>query len=516
MKTKANKTCVAIALMAMIFSSVQPVEAQGLLNKLKNKAKETLNQTMNGATKSEVKESTSKKAVDISDGKSSAVVAGNIPVGLENLHMGTTHSDIFGKDDSDQGPTVTSSTKYVSMNGAEFEFGPFYDGVAYINSFEDGRFYIDMNGNKLFKSRMDRNSSWQPRFNSGVVMEVGPVDSKDILSPTHAFILDKRGNVVKELNTRKASNFVDGVAIVIFQNKPEGPGKMPTWTLKYVDTKGNFVFPNLWFTTAYNCPIQDQMDGLIGKTVDGRRPYVFYDKEKGTKLWGFHDGKGNVVIKPKYLDVCYFSDGLAAVLYPPTDGGERAQPRWGYIDKDGREVIPPTYVVQPSDFDSGLARVLTRDKEAYIIDKTGKTVFGPVNRGERMSDTPNTPFYISPFCNGVALLGCRALNKGNNEVNGFYFSIDTKFNKLAYTYYYVPVVEMDNTGKYDIVTVSKEYNCFMLTINEGLVVADPRTLDRRSKYPAVEKTVRYADHSGNRGYINANGEYIIKFKKNEF
>ncbi len=68
-----------------------------------------------------------------------------------------------------------------------------------------------------------------------------------------------------------------------------------------------------------------------------------------------------------------FSDGMALVGKKDAYG----QIKYGYIDMDGRQVIPCTFSNKPSDFICGFARVAPKDKAEFeygYIDKTGRIV----------------------------------------------------------------------------------------------------------------------------------------------
>jgi hypothetical protein len=85
------------------------------------------------------------------------------------------------------------------------------------------------------------------------------------------------------------------------------------------------------------------IDSLGHKTAD-----VIYDEidileepQKGLialvklkKKWGAIDARGNEVIKPKYLSLYQFTDGLARAIKGP---------KYGYIDATGNEVIPESF-----------------------------------------------------------------------------------------------------------------------------------------------------------------------------
>lgn len=98
--------------------------------------------------------------------------------------------------------------------------------------------------------------------------------------------------------------------------------------------------------------------------------------------WGFIDKSGALAIPAIYYDVGPFSGGLAAA--EPMDSGVEQtcvtsptssysfRRAYGYIDKNGRMVIPPRYeYAEP--FSGGLAHVSTCDKASFI-DRSGKVV----------------------------------------------------------------------------------------------------------------------------------------------
>jgi hypothetical protein len=72
----------------------------------------------------------------------------------------------------------------------------------------------------------------------------------------------------------------------------------------------------------------------FSQTVD----YSLIPYRKADK-WGYANADRNIVITPKYAEVKWFSEGLAAV---------RVGTRWGYINKTGKLVIPARYSVAKS------------------------------------------------------------------------------------------------------------------------------------------------------------------------
>jgi WG containing repeat len=80
--------------------------------------------------------------------------------------------------------------------------------------------------------------------------------------------------------------------------------------------------------------------------------------------WGYIDERGRVLVELRYTVLRDFSEGLAvaAVLdserpeRPVVGRGERRNLKWGYVDRDGREVIPMQFLAA-GDFAEGLAPV---------------------------------------------------------------------------------------------------------------------------------------------------------------
>lgn len=88
--------------------------------------------------------------------------------------------------------------------------------------------------------------------------------------------------------------------------------------------------------------------------------------------WGYVDTEGQVVIEPVYSYAGYFSEGMAVI----SDGE-----LYGYINKRNQVVIPPRYS-GASEFENGYAAVSTGDWQYGtalwgFIDKNGREVVRP-------------------------------------------------------------------------------------------------------------------------------------------
>jgi len=105
--------------------------------------------------------------------------------------------------------------------------------------------------------------------------------------------------------------------------------------------------------------------------------------------FGYADGRGRVIIAPRYLAAGDFGPGgLAAVL---DDSG------WSYIDRRGRTLIRPFLVDNgPDPFAGGLARFVEHGRFGFF-DEAGRVVIAPAFD------------FARPFSEGLAAVcrGCR-------------------------------------------------------------------------------------------------------------
>lgn len=91
--------------------------------------------------------------------------------------------------------------------------------------------------------------------------------------------------------------------------------------------------------------------------------------KKGGK-WGFIDKDGNEVIPCNFDQVGNFSEGIVAV-------GKRNgidSTIWGFIDRNGNEVVPYKYCKQPQDFHHGLTMVCRGANRYGFVNRYGNEV----------------------------------------------------------------------------------------------------------------------------------------------
>jgi hypothetical protein len=170
---------------------------------------------------------------------------------------------------------------------------------------------------------------------------------------------NSKGNVVIKPKYQYERNFSEGLA----QVQPDG-----SLLSGYINHSGDMVIPARYQTT------HDFHEGLACVC------------EKGS--WKYIDQKGKTAIQlPAACTLAGdFSDGMAALLMPASDQNNAAHPRWGFVDRSGKIVIQPRFVVDDTSFlelrfSEGLCAVpLKHNSDGHLygyIDKTGKTVVEP-------------------------------------------------------------------------------------------------------------------------------------------
>src|ERR1700752_655624 len=88
--------------------------------------------------------------------------------------------------------------------------------------------------------------------------------------------------------------------------------------------------------------------------------------------FGYVNGKGRVVIKPQFLKVDRFSEGLAVVVI-----GTPEDYRYGFIDTTGRIVFETDASPSEKGFSSGVAVLLAKNSAShYFIDRLGRFITG--------------------------------------------------------------------------------------------------------------------------------------------
>lgn len=210
--------------------------------------------------------------------------------------------------------------------------------------------------------------------------------------------IDKTGREVISPQYDEAAVFQDGLAVV----KKNG---------RYViiDKSGKE------FTMSHYRSFGSFVDGLAVVVTDDCEMiksdyHDYYDRKCFTFKKGFIDRTGKEIIPPQYAFAYSFSEGLAIVanisdsnhycewlyaLFPPDYGDNGC--KWGAIDKTGKVVVPLQYDFVES-FNGGLASVRKDDKWG-LIDKTGREIVPP-----RYYDKYSHPDDMMKFYEGLAIV----------------------------------------------------------------------------------------------------------------
>jgi hypothetical protein len=178
--------------------------------------------------------------------------------------------------------------------------------------------------------------------------------------------IDYTGRVVVSRHTPywSAGPFSEGLAAVAEEVRTSGADGT-VFRVGFIDRTNAFVIEPQFDQAG------DFHNGRAAVCVDGR--------------WGFIDRTGKIVISPEYAGAQAFSEGFAPVQLsseqekalglPPAPVIDLGDPVgwWGYIDREGKMVVPPHYT-GAGPFSDGVAHVENRNFEG-MIDYRGDVVY---------------------------------------------------------------------------------------------------------------------------------------------
>lgn len=290
--------------------------------------------------------------------------------------------------------------KYGLVNSEGREIVP--PKYIWIGVFEDGVAQIQ-------KSTPDH------RYAFGLINKEG----EEVLPPVYSsmgYFYDGLARVSKEINGRSLNGYINRRGEVVVPLKytnlairfTEGLSKFSTIDNKigYIDTTGKEVIllPDNYVWA------EDFKNGYARVKVSIPFPGYRYS---GMSRWGFIDKKGKEVVPPKYLEAEDCSDGLAKVALYSSFATNVTGIVWGFVNMKGEEITPFEYY-DASSFSDGLAAVQLPKKGWGYINTKGEIAI-------------NCQFYqADPFSCGRALV--REWNKKN------YYFIDTTGAKITSEY----------------------------------------------------------------------------------
>ncbi len=225
--------------------------------------------------------------------------------------------------------------------------------------------------------------------------------------------LDKKGNVLMKDGTplfyEEADSFRDGYCVVCSNMSTEND-RIPTYAL--IDTKGNIVIAEGSYKEMWNMGL-----GIVA-TIDR-------NTEAGKTEFTIRKADGNQAIGTRMYDgVGRYSVDEVAVVGVVQDGKDK----YGYIDKDGREVISVTYD-QAYNSTDGYAWVLD-DKTCKLLDvKNGTAAY---TCQAMTSDVQEYP--LCGVHNGLTLI--IKVTNYNGDQSAEYRWVDVSSNRTVYSWSY--------------------------------------------------------------------------------
>ncbi len=187
--------------------------------------------------------------------------------------------------------------------------------------------FIDKSGNVVIKPRFAVPSQFKEglaavRIPDGDFKPRKYYESYMLPEKSEMLFIDKDGNTAIKLESKvvEIDSFSEGLAIITVKESKEN------FYVKAIDKNGNLVFRLKFYAI-----VQPFSEGLAR----------FQSEED---KFGFIDKTGKVVIKPKYLYVEDFRNGLAKVEIGKDITTQKLGyvPKSGYIDKTGKIIWQPT------------------------------------------------------------------------------------------------------------------------------------------------------------------------------
>lgn len=353
-------------------------------------------------------------------------------------------------------PYFTSNTLFMVTDPSSNRFSQVTDSVFAIRS--DGKYeFWTVTGEKLYDAiwRMPKDySSETPQFDGGVVAMRMAEPNAAAQRPICLLYLD---GSVKELDPswKYVSKFEDGLALA-----EDG---QQDWF--YINPAGDKVYPNLM--------VYSPTDNQVRPMCDGLRAFYGRTEKYGDNLWGFIDGEGKVVIPPKYTEVTDFSDGYA---WGVTNNWKEGLYAKELIDVTGKVVYKlAKYTTKTSDVIDGVFKEAELERDVYRN-----------TSGNELASFREA----TQFCDGYAFVQTRSLG-GNVSV------IDSDFKIIR---------ELPNDDLPPSSLKNINFAPFGLsTIERSKVIAPNGDLVLKDFGTGFENTIGYFGQFSKAGYATAEG-----------
>lgn len=354
------------------------------------------------------------------------------------------------------------------------------------------------------------------------------------------YYINSKGEEVIKVSAFRVNGFSDGMAMVTKYSWDGGPNAYNNYG--YIDTTGKLVIKHEYeeasdfkFGVAYVKKRGENHFNVIDKAgkklVDKNFPNSPLIQDniiiwREGNSFGIMDFEGKIIVPVgKYVDFGgYDESGLICV------GKEKDANTWlyGFVDKNGKEVIPCTFRQDgTSSFSDGLARMRLSNGKIGFIDTKGNVAIPGIYA---TADAFAEGFYPAAFGKNRTMWGLvDSLNKTviqgkyddmkpvykgvvKVELNGKYGYLRTDGTVL------IPIEYNDNYTdfpKYELVVLEKEGTLYVYNIEGNLILKSDKY---KQLVPNPElKIITFVEHETNvAGFMNFNGEIIYRNEKYSF
>ena len=311
--------------------------------------------------------------------------------------------------------------------------------------------------------------------------------------------INKNGDVVVPFNYESVRNFIDGYAGACIKDVDTKCG--------YIDKKGR------WVIEPYYSQVWDFEDGIasvkIGTDTTSINSKTGAVSNEGGEKTAYINKKGEILMNRFFNHAFGFSEGFGSV-----GNGAREEILWGYVDKKGAEVIPikfgPGLVSAVGKFNDGMAPALQGHW------RSGK--YGYINKAGNFM-IPPTYETADNFSEGKAAV-CRLVKQTKEKEDNIFSTINKKY-ECSY---------IDKTGK--VLFPFRQY--YYGEFRNGLATACQRDtylsfsqpscgfIDAKGNTVISEKFIRVENFTNGYarvsvssrpslwGLINKKGDFVIK------
>ncbi len=323
------------------------------------------------------------------------------------------------------------------------------------------------------------------------------------------YIFDKTGQLLGEVQSSDLLHFFDG------EFAKNSIRKGNHFEAPIIRTDGSVATD----TGAYQIQLSEVQNGSFLLDKDGKLFYVNLKKNvkrvvstewkdinatvfgpccNGLHLYkdqlgkyGYISEDGAISIPAQFRDAQDFSDGLAAVKDDKTW-------LWGYINVNGKYVIPPTFSASKSSFHNGYAAVCKNNGTYVYINKSGEVV---------------SPEYALAydFYEGYAWVcdkDCSIVDTNFNAVITLSNNVNnvTRYNSDSYGKLLL-VENFDDARKYEI--YSTDGSLLLSSDNLHPLILAGELIQYRIYDGKIFQVIE-------RGYINTKGEILVKITQSDF